>query len=455
MRSLNARVAFSAGLVLAVFIVLSAFALERAFRDSARSAREERLLAQVYLLMAAAEVDGQGRLTLSPAQLDQRLELPGSGLYARIVDAQGRPVWQSRSAVSAQLPPAEPLAAGAQQFGQVAAADGMRLFIQRYGVSWATGNGSYPFTFAVMEDLAPFEQQLTVYRHSLWGWLGAMAALLLVVLWLTLRWGLSPLRHVADELGRLEEGRQQQLTGDYPAELRGLTDNLNALLTRERAQQQRYRDALADLAHSLKTPLALMRGSLRNASVDREAARSLEEQIGRMDGIVGYHLQRASTSGRRALVAPLALRPVIERIASALIKVHAEKGAGVQVDVDGDLRVRIDEGDLTEILGNLLDNALKWCVRSIRVGASLDEATLSLHVEDDGPGIAPDQAQQVLERGVRADESVAGHGIGLAVVRDIVRAYDGRIEIGRSELGGARVTLSLPQGAALRSTRRT
>ena len=114
MRSLNARVAFSAGLVLAVFIVLSAFALERAFRDSARSAREERLLAQVYLLMAAAEVDGQGRLTLSPAQLDQRLELPGSGLYARIVDAQGRPVWQSRSAVSAQLPPAEPLAAGAQ-----------------------------------------------------------------------------------------------------------------------------------------------------------------------------------------------------------------------------------------------------------------------------------------------------------------------------------------------------
>jgi len=452
MRSLNARVSLSAGLVLAVFVALSAFALERAFRDSARSARQDRLLAQVYLLMAAAEVDAQGRLTLSNGPPEPRLDLPGSGLYATITDSRGSVVWRSRSAVALELPAAQPLAAGVQRFEQIATADGQPLFAQHFGVSWTTSGGSYPFTFSVMEDLAPFEQQLDVYRHSLWSWLGAMAVLLLAVLWLTLRWGLSPLRRVANELGNLEEGRQQQLTGDYPSELRGLTDNLNALLVRERAQQQRYRDALADLAHSLKTPLALMRGSLREGPAARASERMLEEQIERMDRIVGYHLQRASTSGRRALAAPRPLRPVVDRLASALAKVHAAKPVEMQVEVDAGLRARVDDGDLTELLGNLLDNAFKWCAGRVRVRGALQEAALTIQVEDDGPGVAPSRAQEVLERGVRADESVPGQGIGLAVVRDIVAAYDGRIEIGRSDLGGARVALTLPQ-PGVRSTR--
>jgi two-component system sensor histidine kinase PhoQ len=346
----------------------------------------------------------------------------------------------------------QPLPAGTQRFEEVSTADGQPLFAQQFGVSWATDGASYPFTFSVLEDYTPFEQQLGVYRRSLWGWLGAMALLLLAVLWLTLRWGLSPLRRVADELGRLEEGRQQQLAGDYPSELRGLTDNLNALLVRERAQQQRYRDALADLAHSLKTPLALMRGSLRGAPATAGAERMLEEQIERMDHIVGYHLQRASTSGRRALAAPRPLRPAVERLAGALAKVHADKSVQMEVDVDAGLRVRIDEGDLTELLGNVLDNAFKWCARRVRVRASGHDGSLVILVEDDGPGVAPALAQEVLERGVRADESVPGHGIGLAVVRDIVAAYDGAVEIGRSELGGARIALTLAQ-PGVRSTR--
>jgi two-component system sensor histidine kinase PhoQ len=451
MHSLNVRVAFSAGLVLAVFVALSAFALERAFRDSARSARQDRLLAQVYLVMAASEVDAQGRLTLSNGPPEPRLDLPGSGLYATISDSSGSVLWRSRSAVAIELPPVQPLAPGRRRFEQLAAADGQRLFAQHFGVSWTTNGGSYPFTFSVMEDIGPFEQQLRVYRQSLWAWLGAMALLLLAVLWLTLRWGLSPLRRVANELGDLEEGRQQQLTGDYPSELRGLTDNLNALLLRERAQRQRYRDALADLAHSLKTPLALMRGSLRSASA-AGAERMLEEQIERMDRIVGYHLQRASTSGRRALAVPQPLRPVVERLGSALAKVHAEKPVELQVEVDAGLRARVDEGDLTELLGNLLDNAFKWCVRQVRVRAALRDDALTIHVEDDGPGVEQSRAQEVLQRGGRADESVPGHGIGLAVVRDIVAAYDGRIDIARSDLGGARVAVTLTQ-PGVRSTR--
>jgi two-component system sensor histidine kinase PhoQ len=441
MRSLNARIALAAGVVLAVFVALTGFALERAFRDSARSARQERLLAQVYLLMAAAEVDAQGRLTLPTGPSEPRLDLPSSGLYATIVDGRGEAVWRSKSAVSVALPVPVLLPAGEQAFEAVALPNGTRMFVQRFGVSWAAAGARYPFTFSVSEDFAPFKQQLGVYRRSLWGWLGAMAVLLLLVLSLTLRWGLKPLRNVADELGRLESGRQHQLTGNYPDELRGLTDNLNALLARERAQQRRYRDALADLAHSLKTPLALMRGSLRESG----EARVLEEQIERMDRIVAYQLQRASTSGRRSLAAAQPLRPVVERLVGALSKVHADKRVQSMVEVTPDLRTQLDEGDVTEMLGNLLDNAFKWCAGRVRVRAERVQGTLRLSVEDDGPGVPAERAQQVLERGVRADESVPGHGIGLAVVRDIAAAYDGRVDIGRSELGGASVALVVPE----------
>jgi two-component system sensor histidine kinase PhoQ len=271
-----------------------------------------------------------------------------------------------------------------------------------------------------------------------------MALLLLVAQWLILRWGLAPLRRVADELTRLERGQQEQIAGNYPTEVKRLTDNLNTLLTHERAQQKRYRDALADLAHSLKTPLALVRGALTQSKPEAELARTLAEQVQRMDHIVGYHLQRAAASGRSGLAAPQPVRPAVERVLKALSKVHAEKQIETEVNIDADLRFRGDEGDLMELLGNVLDNACKWCRSQVRASGEIRDGRLALTVEDDGPGIPEADAERVLQRGIRADQSVPGHGIGLAVARDIVEVYDGRVLIGRSTLGGAAVTLVLP-----------
>jgi two-component system sensor histidine kinase PhoQ len=444
MRSLNARVTLGAALVLAVFLVLSALALERAFRDSARSARQERLLAQIYLLMAAAEVDPEGKLALASGPAEPRLDQPGSGLYAVILDSAGSLVWRSRSTLSVDAPHGAPLPAGAQRFEEVDSDPG--FLVESFGVSWATTGGSFPFTFSVAEDRRPYREQLAVYRRSLWTWLGAMALLLLAAQWAILRWGLSPLRRVADELTRLERGEQERIAGNYPTELQRLTDNLNTLLTHERSQQKRYRDALADLAHSLKTPLALVRGALRDAVRSDPTARTLDEQVERMDRIVAYQLQRASTSGRSRLAAPQPLRPAVERMLAALAKVHGDKRIATEVVVDAGVRFRGDEGDLTELLGNLLDNAFKWGRTQVRVSAEAAGGRLTLSVEDDGQGVAPEQAQRVLERGVRADQSVPGQGIGLAVVHDIVDAYGGELRIERSGLGGARIILVLPAG---------
>jgi two-component system sensor histidine kinase PhoQ len=444
-RSLNARLTLSAAVVLAVFIALAALALERAFRESARSARHERLLAQVYLLMAAAEVDGKGVLGFDHPPPEPRLELPGSGLYASVLDGSGAAVWRSRSHLSTHTPLGTALSAGVQEFSEARGDDGLDYFTQSFGVRWTTPGGSFPFTFSVSEELSAYREQLAAYRCTLWTGLGAMAALLLLAQWLLLRWGLRPLRHVAGELSQLEQGRRGRIEGDYPAEIQRLTDSLNGVLAQERAQQKRYRDALADLAHSLKTPLAVMRASMQEARPDPALAHALDQQVERMDRIVAYQLQRASASGRSRLAAAHPLRPAVERVVAALHKVHAGKRVEVDCAIDDAATFRGDEGDLTELLGNLLDNAFKWARGRIRVEAAIRSGALVLSVEDDGPGIAPQAAGSILERGTRADESVPGHGIGLAVVRDILAAYGGRIEIARSALGGAAVSLRFPR----------
>jgi two-component system sensor histidine kinase PhoQ len=172
-------------------------------------------------------------------------------------------------------------------------------------------------------------------------------------------------------------------------------------------------------------------------------ANALHEQVERMDRIVGYHLQRAA-SGSSGLVAPQPVRPAVERMVKALAKVYAEKHIDTHIDVDAALRFRGDEADLLEMLGNVLDNACKWCRSQVRVSAQVNATRLSLCVEDDGPGIAQADIQRVQERGVRADQSVPGQGIGLAVTRDIIAAYEGELVIAASALGGAAVTLVLP-----------
>jgi two-component system, OmpR family, sensor histidine kinase PhoQ len=444
MLSLKARIAFSASVVLAVFIALTGYALDRAFHDSSREARRERLLGQVYLLIAAAEVDSQGRLMMPDTLSESRFSLPGSGLYGIITDAQGAVVWRSTSAIGAETPYFTQLAPAQQKFDRLESATGEEYFAHSLGVSWATEEQPQSFTFNVVEDLSAFYSQLGSYRGSLWGWLGAMALLLLGAQAFVLRWGLKPLKRVAREITAIEAGKNERVEGVYPPEIKLLTDNLNALLLHERSQQQRYRDALADLAHSLKTPLSVMRGALANSQADPRLSKTVEDEVARMNHIVEYQLQRAATAGRSQLASPVAVKPVAARIVESLSKVYFDKGVETAFAVDEQAAFRGDEGDLTELLGNLLDNAYKWCRKNVRVAASRNARNLVLSVEDDGPGIDGAQANRLLQRGVRGDEAAPGHGIGLAIVRDIVQAYGGEIEIGSSGLGGTAMRLKLP-----------
>lgn len=432
--SLNRRIILSASLVLLVFITLTAATLERAFIDSNESALRDTLTSQLYALMAVAEVE-DNKIIMPSNELDALLGLPSSGMFAYITDNNEKIVWQSSSTLGATPPLPSSLISGEKQFNKLTK-NNDAYYNFAYGVDWASETSSIALTFTISTNLESFNKQINQYRKTLWGWLIAMAALLLISQGLILKWGLSPLNKVGAELNRIEAGKQEQIQQQYPQEIERLTDNINILLQQERNQKTRYRNALGDLAHSLKTPLAVLQSSLKNTPDNTQ-----REQISRMNSIVEYQLQRAATAGSSSIGKSVNVKSTTQRMLDSLHKVYRDKPINVSVLIDDSVIFKGDEGDLMELLGNLLDNAFKWANKNIEINAVQTENKFSLTVSDDGPGIAPNKINELLERGKRADQSIAGHGIGLSIVQNIVYAYHGNLKINKNPSGGADIII--------------
>ncbi len=279
----------------------------------------------------------------------------------------------------------------------------------------------------------------------------AVTALILASQAIVLRWVLKPLRQVALEIADIESGERSELSKDYPSELQRLTRNTNRLLDAERKRLARYRNTLGNLAHSLKTPLAIVRNTLEQHKLDSDVEESIQGQVNRMSDIVGYQLQRAAASGSTTLgVAKIDVREVLNAIVESLDKVYADKQVTCTFEGPSTLLYRAEKGDLMEVFGNLLDNAYKWCRQEVEVSLTVhadDEfevAGFECVVADDGPGISSQDATRILQRGQRADETVAGHGIGLSVVRELVDIMNGRLKLENAAKGGAAFTVSMP-----------
>ncbi|HUR40108.1 MAG TPA: ATP-binding protein [Verrucomicrobiae bacterium] len=440
MTSIRARLLLAASTVLLTFVALCGAALETAFRDSARGAQEERLRGLTYALLGAAEPDEKNELSLNDANLPEpRLGQPQSGLEAAILDEAGTTLWHSPS-VDGEPPVVIGPEVGKWKFERLGESGPFAL---SFGLRWL-GDQPRRYTVLVLESPEAYEAQLSIFRHTLWTYLFAGSIVLLLALLLVMRWGLAPLRRLEGELREVETGAAPQVGARYPAELTPLTSALNAMIVGERSQLQRYRHALGDLAHSLKTPLAVLRGLAGDARLADEPRRQLDEQVGRMQSIADHQLARAATAGRRTLAQPINVRPIADKLVAALAKVYADKNLVFSVEMPDGLTARADSGDLYELLGNVLDNAAKWARSRVSLAVAREGNALLLVAEDDGPGF-PDDAEHLLGRGVRADTRVPGQGLGLASVVEVLSAYEGRIALERSAaLGGARVTIRIP-----------
>jgi len=450
--SIRSRLAWGAALVLLVFLAGAGWAVQQAHADSVLAQRYSRLQTTVYLLLAAAELDAAGAVVMPADLAEPRLSLPRSGLYATIARADGRASWRSASALGQRLAPTPSPSLGQWQFdvlntgaaGDSAAPGATAFLTATYAVTWSVAGQRTPLVFSVHEDKAVFDREIKAFGRTLWSWLAATGTLLLLTQTALLRWALKPMNHLSVEIKRIEQGQQTQLLGRYPKELVGLTRNLNLLIDQERTRQTRYRQALDDLTHSLKTPLAALRATLDEPA---ELKARVAEQVRRMDDIVVHQLGRAVAVGNVLFAPMLQLAPVLQRMHDTLLKVYADKHLTWSLFCADSLAWRMSEGDAFEMLGNLMDNAAKWARHQAAVQIWTDDtARLCIRVSDDGPGFADPQV--VGQRRVRLDEQIPGHGIGLAVVKDLVHSHGGTLSVARAELGGAQVDIVLPNKAA-------
>ena len=466
--SVSRRLLIAVAVPLLLFFALTVVALDWEFRHNNALALRQQLDDQIVALVAAVDLDPNGNLVVQNMDPERRLEQTGSGQYASLRDDRGRLLWRSASLAGTGLVLGSPLPPGDEQVVYERAHDGTEVAELSRRLQWQIGTGatrtSRRLIFTVADSTAPQQRLLWNFRREMAILFGSLALLLLATMAWMMRRALAPVRRLEQEIEAVESGAALLLGEGYPRELAGVTRGLNVLLESERNRIKRYRDTLGNLAHGLKTPLAVIRASLStpemahtgtgppvSVSGSAGAATAIQAEVDRMAQIVEHQLKRAAASGGVTLgQAPVPILPLLTELRVAMLKVHARKDLRIDIDVPASIGFLGDRGDILELLGNVVDNACKWCRSHVALSARVDAARepsrrLSIVIEDDGPGIAPADRKRVMERGVRASDQAPGHGLGLAIVGETVALYRGKLFIDASvALGGTRVEVQLP-----------
>ena len=447
MNSLKNRLLLASTIVLILFGTIVGMVLDYAHTSSALASVSIRLQSQIYEVLSVADLEDKDNLLDLPASLpNSHLMEKKSGYYASIA-YEDKVYWASPSNEGLNIPYNTNLKPGEQKFTLIQADDGSDLFLLSLGYSWGDDdeNPIY-YTFNAAESDSNYNRELSAFRYNLWTWLFGIIALSLVIQTIVLNWGFKPLVKLRKDLNLIEEGKREYLDGNYIDEIKELTKDLNTLLKFERARQKRYRNSLGDLAHSFKTSLSIINSTLNTEIINKRTKSALVEQVDVLSDLVTYQLRRAQASGTKAsLSKPVKVAVLVDKIKLALAKVYQDKNISFVQRVDQAAMFYGDKGDLLEVLGNLLDNAHKWCKAQVVITCEeikTENTVLIITVEDDGSGIEDDKKQKILKRGVRSDEQTPGHGIGMSIVADIIAAYEGQVTVADSALGGAKFVVT-------------
>ena len=442
MRSLQRRLQAGLAASTLVLLPLLIWGGGTAVHDLVRQHALSGLTHGAEALLGAAHLDAAGRPSLPDAVLAPIYRQPFSGHYYLLVDADGtaqrsRSLWDHDLAI-------EPVPAGEQRVLELPGPRHQSLLVLAAGYR----KQDRELTIAVAEDLAPIEQDIARYQMLAALLVLAVVAGLLLVQRTFVRRAFRSLDALREDARRVESGEVQGLREDVPEEVLPLVQEINRLLALLDQRLKRSRNSVGNLAHALKTPLTLLVQQLDGEALrDRpEARRALREQAQRIRELMERELRRARLAGAGAASRHFHPARDVPALLDALRRMHGREGLSIRAEALPDAGVPLDDEDMIELLGNLLDNACKWATTQVRLHVAADGA-LRIRVEDDGPGLDDDTAQAVLARGARLDESRAGHGLGLSIVRDIVTLYGGRLTLGRSpDLGGLRVEVRLPTG---------
>ncbi|MBX2849116.1 MAG: GHKL domain-containing protein [Acidiferrobacterales bacterium] len=456
--SLTKRMFIFSTLILFVFLSATALALRTVFSISLENVVQEKLSLHTYQLLSAA--DGETNVMRLPEKLtEKRFNDPQGNLIAFVKelrqDNEQREVWRSLSATDKQFSFPAP-DSGQWLFGRARSANGTQYYVSSFNTTWTNSTGiKSKYIFTVMEDFRYYDGELSKYLTAITLALLVFGLIFLILQSFILRLGFSPVRKMTADLEEMNRGETQSLSGHYPRELLPLTTNLNQLIVNERTQRERYRERMADLSHGLKTPLSVLRGLESDVDIDgqpisrKNMLKTLMVQVSRMTKLVDYQLQRAIPKGVPTVLVKIDVFNKVSEVVSALDKVYTNKAIAVELNIEKDLWFYGDENDLIETIGNILDNAYKHAVQSVRLAATKENAEsnhpiLAFTVEDDGKGVPIDKRAIILQRGVQLDSSGDGQGFGLSIVVDIVNNYRGSLTVKDSALGGALFEILFP-----------
>lgn len=448
LRSLAARLIAAAAIWTMLGLAVGGVVLSAAFRNAALENFDAGLETDMDGLIAAAEPDPQGGLILQDRFLNHRFDRVYSGLYYQITpDRGGRQISRSLFDRTIQFTPTGKR--GPLIWGTAPGPDGQTLRVVARQVEFPISVTEDPgdvtrYRFMVAGALAGVDRQTDEFNSILtWSFLllglGLVAAILVQV-----RIGLLPLRRVSTALARIRDGQARRLEGNFPSEIAPLASELNSLIQHGEEVVSRARTHVSNLAHFLKTPLSVL-----VAEADSQPgplADTVKKQVFSMRRQVDHYLSRARAAGSLDVLGNRTqVRVVLDDLARVIARIHAARAIKIEVECSGALYFRGERQDLEEMAGNLIDNACKWAKTRVRVRGQKQGAILTITIEDDGPGLSPEERALVGGRGERLDESVPGSGLGLSIVRDISRLYGGSFALEASAgLGGMQVRLELP-----------
>ncbi len=436
-----------------IFILLPIVGLiiSNAYEKHMIASLENELSAYSYSILAIVDVE-DNTLIMPEQLLETQFNVSQSGLYAVLstssaamqnsttaqVPASTEKLWSSQSLLSPwQAENFQHPKLGESAFYQAELA-AQPHFVYSLSVSYGTEQSPLPMTLHIIKQQDDLTLMMAEFQRQLLLGLAGLMVVLLLFQYLWSLWTLKPLKTLRTELLDVEQGKRERLTGVYPTELSQVTQQLNLLLNAEQKQRQRYRNALSDLAHSLKTPLAVMQ-------TQRELTALTHEQLNIINTIIEHQLRKAQSAGQSSWHLGTVIAPIAKKLINSLEKIYRDKALLFNINIPADCNFKGDEADLLEILGNLLDNACKAAKQKIQLDINHQANMLVIVIQDDGAGIAPALRADILQRGTRADTYQHGHGIGLAIVRDLVHSYQGSLLIDTSErLKGAKFTLTFP-----------
>lgn len=447
-KSLTRRLLLAAGLWTLVGLGIGGFFLTSVFSDYVESSFDERLVSTIDSMVGASEMAPEGYVRFLRPLSDQKFVQPYSGLYWQVSNPDQEPfrsrsLWDQELAVDYRTP------AFVMRFRAAAGPDGQSIRIAERDIQ-PPGSASL-FRYMAAADVSEMEAEIGRFNKIVTWSLGALGAGLLLAMILQVTFGLYPLNRLRRGLADVRAGRTRRLNPNVPSEIEPLVKEVNAVLDFNDRLVERARTHVGNLAHALKTPLSVIANELDRAEKSKLNL-LLAKQTQLISDQVEHHLTRARAMARGSLPGiRTEVGPAVRDLVRTLERITKDKNIEFVIDVPEDLYALIEREDLDGLLGNLLENATKWCRRKIRVSASdlgikAGQAWLCVDIEDDGPGVAASALEALFERGRRLDESMPGSGLGLSIVRDITEMCGGEVKLARAGLGGLKVSLVLPAG---------